>query len=1318
MFLISTGADAGREQLKIAAQKIDDTDVLHRIECFPQFLYHQAANSSKSKNTGKNCYSYYKHRADREYQKAVKREREQETELLNNDNNPNPTEENVEARRRVRSRTESGIGDKPAVKCIICDKEREAGGARSRELFRLCEPKSTQDFIDAFTFFDDDVAKRCVLMNTVEALWPNDVMYHRNCLRPYISTYKYKVSLVLIAIEKADDRLKVDSRIAAIFDQLSDELCSGFGISLTDITGIINKGLDEDKRMINRSVKMLLTKHFGEGICFTIPAEKNKSTIVYSSHLITGNIVEATRQNVGHPFRDVAKVLRAECKNYDFGLQSTYCTSDDLKLSMSDYQHNRPKKWLEFIRDLFPATSSKNSKEWLLKFDVIFQYFHYWMTQGKFTPMHCSMAQTFDDLTKCRKIIDIGNRLNFCISYDAMKRLTTAYGEKLVDDAKPFKCPLPSLIDDNSPIQGAFDNFDHNESTAAGMDSSHDTVLVIFQNKETTQALPVTKKTHLTHSLVNRKFVQGLPCQILHRSGLKKNSACVPDGFSPSENLSDDKEAAENVANDFMLWSQCRNYTREDNSANVPTFTALESYLLPMPKKFHATTTAFIPILPYKATEMDSIFTTMLNFQDVLLQRGERVGALWCDEGVYALAKEIQILKPDIFSNIFLGLGPFHMEKIVMACLGKFLECIGIDAALVESGVYGIDVVPSKVMSGKHYVMSKEGMMIIADAMYTLLFQAFKDAADSEILRQVLEYYKSEINNIIRMLDFDNEDDFRLAWEQAKVAQQQVHEIFMEWKNENMSNENVLYWSLFLDEIYPILRDLTFSIRIADWLLYVDVVNRAIPLFFGFGRVNYGRYTPLFLNDCLELKLKMPELYNHFVKGGWVMYYGLRKGSSIGFDMGLEKAYNKTAKSAAGIIGMTARKEAVALWNVVKHEKSLHTANVSCWSGFYEDKDSELDLHHEFKPSSARKSNERVQQLIDYIDMIGSPFSADIRLRDVCKGVTIAQNVVHGILSCLDVGKRSYKDFVQTRFVEKSVLLHDPIQSNKNEVMPKPLNHIPEPDDTMQTKVVGKVKDMKEAQTYLDSAVDRGYDMKRLLSYEITSTAYFLVTEKEGALHLKKNAKSTLSRELISLVPKEERDIQLTDQDIDVTIVDFMAVVRMLPVKKFKLKTYDNFAAALKDFIMDYARGTSRIDIIFDVYNSYSIKYTERNSRAQSGSGGITVKIKKDEQKLPVDMNSFWESIENKSQLQSFFMSWMGRKYRGNKEIYFGGVDEKYCFVLKAGVTTPCEDLLSMQEEADERMAFHIHHAHLHDFKKVFVLSNVLLLLLYHKRIV
>jgi hypothetical protein len=48
----------------------------------------------------------------------------------------------------------------------------------------------------------------------------------------------------------------------------------------------------------------------------------------------------------------------------------------------------------------------------------------------------------------------------------------------------------------------------------------------------------------------------------------------------------------------------------------------------------------------------------MINFQDVLKQKG----GLWADEGVYHIVKEIQLMKPDQFSNIFRCLGGFHME--------------------------------------------------------------------------------------------------------------------------------------------------------------------------------------------------------------------------------------------------------------------------------------------------------------------------------------------------------------------------------------------------------------------------------------------------------------------------------------------------------------------------------------------------------------------------------------------------------------------------------------------------------------------------------
>ncbi len=76
-----------------------------------------------------------------------------------------------------------------------------------------------------------------------------------------------------------------------------------------------------------------------------------------------------------------------------------------------------------------------------------------------------------------------------------------------------------------------------------------------------------------------------------------------------------------------------------------------------MSNAFHPTTTILTPILPYPATSYDAVFTTMVNFQDALKQKGDAYGALWADEGVYHIAKEIQLLKSDKFDNIFLGLG-------------------------------------------------------------------------------------------------------------------------------------------------------------------------------------------------------------------------------------------------------------------------------------------------------------------------------------------------------------------------------------------------------------------------------------------------------------------------------------------------------------------------------------------------------------------------------------------------------------------------------------------------------------------------------------
>ena len=71
----------------------------------------------------------------------------------------------------------------------------------------------------------------------------------------------------------------------------------------------------------------------------------------------------------------------------------------------------------------------------------------------------------------------------------------------------------------------------------------------------------------------------------------------------------------------------------------------------------------------------------MIN-QGALKQKGDTYVGLWADEGVYCIAKKIQPMKPE-FTNIFLGLGGFYVEKIGLACLGSFLELSEIFEVLV-----------------------------------------------------------------------------------------------------------------------------------------------------------------------------------------------------------------------------------------------------------------------------------------------------------------------------------------------------------------------------------------------------------------------------------------------------------------------------------------------------------------------------------------------------------------------------------------------------------------------------------------------------------
>ena len=92
-------------------------------------------------------------------------------------------------------------------------------------------------------------------------------------------------------------------------------------------------------------------------------------------------------------------------------------------------------------------------------------------------------------------------------------------------------------------------------------------------------------------------------------------------------------------------------------------------------------------------------------------------------------------------------------------------------------------------------------------------------------------------------------------------------------------------------------------------------------------------------------------------------------------DQTLEKAYNKQAKSSAGIIGFARQKEAVCKWNLIKHEKAKYKNFL--YDVCQMNDDDEYSLHYEFSEKITLKDNVSVAALIKNIQQRGNPFDLE-----------------------------------------------------------------------------------------------------------------------------------------------------------------------------------------------------------------------------------------------------------------------------------------------------------------------------------------------------
>lgn len=1206
------------------------------------------------------------------------------------------------------------------VACVVCGHKKHAG---VREKYRICESKRALIFLEAAMYFQDEVYTRTCDLEDESSVFGADVYYHKICLESYLVQFRRSSQESKITPKISTKEIMMEE-VSHVIKQMLDD---GYGVTLSEIRDYLNT--KETGILIrNSEVKHFLLKFFGTTIKFSTPTQNNKSLIVYSSKLTTEEMTEKVRSlNV---LKDAGRLVRNALKNTDFNLDQKIGDAQELKNSWNSTLI--PQTVIDFLSEvlqvgrlslmsksrengeiLFDITddgeldsdTNDENEEGLLKESSLFcrimsivQILYYNIHRGKKkTPMHLMTGHTVHEKCKSKSLITSLNKLGVSASYNQIMQARAKLAQYTIKSCSSG-ISLPSHFVPHHFTTGAMDNFDHEEATLTGLQGSHDTVMVLYQEKP--KEVPEKKYSpEIVEMKFTKRVTSQLPCQSLRHFHKQSSPLMLPHHLRVSEDMLD-ANASEVAVKESVISMMKALHTHGggDNTVTWGSVNAVISQSVPPLQQV-----GFLPILPYPITAYDSVYSAMKNFQSLLNHLHQSALPVACDEGVYHIAAEIQITSNE-FPDIVLMMGSFHMTKVLLACIGKYLSGSGLENTLIENSVFGSKVVES-VLKGSNYIRSLKGIFMLAEVVERLKWKMFlKDNinAPSQLATDTLEAIKEK--NVERANCL-----FQELSNNSTILLQEMND-FSQLNMER--SEMCRYLEGFLSLVL-LLKNLIRADREGNWQLHLKTVQQLLPVFHVFDRINYLRWASLYLEQMRNLETQQPQVFENFMNGLFVFRRTKGKFNAVGLDMALEQTINRSQKSQGGIIGQTKRKDYVVEWQLIYHD-ILEIRNAFRTLINVAVVDYDLQIHHELVGKHSEELEASIKRMCSYIEARGNPYDthSEIKLQNFTTHELVPRENAEKMLSFAEKGNELYLSFRNERFVSKSKPLSATIHKAKLPSFRTDNSHCMKHANKKQNS---EAKNLARAQRLVDVAKERGMHMNEILTHDVLPMTSLL--DNKGATM--KPHKSDL---MTTLVKKLDGDCHHTlNKELSTCLtVDVMSQIRKIPVKEFK--TFGDLFAALIENMQSIHKEKNRTDYVFDSYLKTSIKNAERERR--STIEPITMTNISASTQLPVQMDRFWASAENKSMLQRALREYISDRalsQQGNTILSSEMCDNEAPLAvlsIKSGKCTEVmdENLMKLIEEADLRIIPHIMHALKEGYQQVIVASNdtdVLVLLLH-----
>jgi len=111
------------------------------------------------------------------------------------------------------------------------------------------------------------------------------------------------------------------------------------------------------------------------------------------------------------------------------------------------------------------------------------------------------------------------------------------------------------------------------------------------------------------------------------------------------------------------------------------------------------------------------------------------------------------------------------------------------------------------------------------------------------------------------------------------------------------------------------------SLRLGNFSLYTDSLQKVVGWFFVCDQTNYARWLSVHIRDMLVVEQDHPDIYREFAAGNFTVSKSRRKFSSLAIDHAHEQL-NAVIKGEGGVVGVTESDAALSRWAVAAPELS------------------------------------------------------------------------------------------------------------------------------------------------------------------------------------------------------------------------------------------------------------------------------------------------------------------------------------------------------------------------------------------------------------